>query len=441
MSPYHPTLDSFDGPAFDNHNLIRAQLGLSANWNVTSKVISDVRKYADDCKEESFTVVDNGRTTPRREKGTTLIRIEAGQSLHKRCPICRRKARVKDHVVRTLRHVDDLGSTCYLEVTLPKFKCPSCGGTPQLPFPLAREYVSFTRAFEEEVIRTLMEEDKASTALKLGTTASIVTDIVNFHVNNAYSKINLKKMRILFVDEIQFGRGHDYVTVFSNKDRRMVFMTEGKNHETIDAFAEFLVERGGKKEKIRAVSADMSPAFESGVKANFRNAKLVWDRFHLVQAVNKALDDVRKRTSNSGEKLGKIKYTVLYSAENLPEKHWDRMEKIRLHNPELALAYDMKEAFCAILKIQDGRKARAALNRWFKWVLEEGCPEFVKRASIYQQNIGYIVSWFKFRISNGVAEGINSVLKKIKSQACGYSNLVSYRNMCLLRIGAIRVTI
>ena len=75
----------------------------------------------------------------------------------------------------------------------------------------------------------------------------------------------------------------------------MLHATEGKDASTWDRFAEELAEHGAQARQIDQVSIDMSPAYQKGVKKNCPDAELVFDRFHVMQNVGKAVDEVRRR--------------------------------------------------------------------------------------------------------------------------------------------------
>jgi transposase len=75
----------------------------------------------------------------------------------------------------------------------------------------------------------------------------------------------------------------------------VLYATEGKDASTLDRFAEEPPEHGAQAEQIEQVSIDMSPAYQKGAKKNCPDAEVVFDRFHLMQHVGKAVDEVRRR--------------------------------------------------------------------------------------------------------------------------------------------------
>lgn len=74
----------------------------------------------------------------------------------------------------------------------------------------------------------------------------------------------------------------------------MLFATPGKDETTIDRLQDHRQSKGVPPEQIERVSIAMSPGFISGVRRNFANAKIVFDRFHVIKLLHAAMDEVRK---------------------------------------------------------------------------------------------------------------------------------------------------
>ena len=181
----------------------------------------------------------------------------------------------------------------------------------------------------------------------------------------------------------------------------------------------------------------MSRPYEAGIMETFPNATLVWDRFHLAKSINDALNDIRKKIvkRDAAEALRLIKYTILSREGNLSETQAKRLRRIRLSNPEMALAFDMKEVFLDIIKLPDPKSMQRSLLAWIEWVELEGHEILKKRASKFRKKLDRIVSWTRYSVSNSVCEGVNKNIQDIRRQACGYKDVDSFFNMILLRQG------
>ena len=119
----------------------------------------------------------------------------------------------------------------------------------------------------------------------------------------------------------------------------------------------------------------------------------------------------------------------------MKRKHIERFRLIRMTCPDLALAFDMKETFLEIIKVQDLISMRRSLEIWIDWVLDSGPNEFKKKALRFREKMDRILAWTAHRISNLVSEGINKNIQDIRRQACGYRNIRNFFDMILFLQG------
>lgn len=117
---------------------------------------------------------------------------------------------------------------------------------------------------------------------------------IEHYVTQARRQQDMKQVRIVGIDETSLRRGHNYVTVVHDLDaKRLLFCTEGRDHQTIGAFAEDLRAHGGEPTAIAHACMDMSAAYLKGATAHLPNALISYDRFHIVKLAGKAMDEVR----------------------------------------------------------------------------------------------------------------------------------------------------
>ena len=426
--------------------VLRQQLRLSNQWIVKNKEITVISKeYSDEFPDLPDTVFSEYGRIGNKENGISKIFIEPNKKRKKkyRCPNCGCLCKPHEYKKREYHHIPDLGYKCILYVKVPKLKCNNCNSYPQIRFPAAKSNVSYTKELEKTVLNELKDNSLLATAEKLGIGRWIVSSILKNNVHKTIPEQDLSDVTMIYIDEIQFGKGHNYVTIFVDNTQRVIFMVTGKGKDTIEKFVNYLCIQGGHPDNIRVVSADMSRAYEGGVMDYLPNATLVFDRFHLVQEMNNDINNIRKRTLKryNDENQKNIKFTVLKRESNYDDIDRERIERIRLSNPVLALATDMKEAFCRILECPDKESAIVNFKMWFQWVFEEGCDIMKTRAKRIIKKIDRILAWFDHKVNNGVIESINSRLKKTKSQACGYRNLTNFVNICLFRHGKLVIRI
>ncbi|BDC45100.1 hypothetical protein PTKU15_83970 [Paraburkholderia terrae] len=73
----------------------------------------------------------------------------------------------------------------------------------------------------------------------------------------------------------------------------------------------------GKPEQVDSVSIDMSPAFIKGVNQHLPDARLTFDKFHVVAHASKALDTVRRQQQKVDPELKEMRWTLLKDQNKL----------------------------------------------------------------------------------------------------------------------------
>lgn len=333
-----------------------------------------------------------------------------------------------------------------VSIRTPKMHCRQCGTYHKVRCPLVVENHTYTRLLKLDVIRCLSEETVSSTAENCCIGKSIVESILEDTVEEGKSKQNLTGTHTIYLDEIQSTSGHNYITMVANEKHECICGVLGHDIESVRKAAEYMSSKGCNNKAIEYASADMSPAYKSGVSECFPKATLILDHFHITKGANETVDKVRKRTTKRLKERGleypkHSKYTVLFRRGNLKDKHIDRLREIRAYNPELALAYDLKEEFFEFFDAEDKREARSKFFSWRNRAVSSGIPEMVDFARRMMSRLNEILRWFSHKISNGVAEGLNNVYKKIKSAAYGFRKPENLIRMCMFRKGNLTITI
>ena len=146
--------------------------------------------------------------------------------------------------------------------------------------------------------------------------------VIRRYTEQALEQRDLSRVRNVGFDETSSKRGHDYVSVFVDLDTsKVIFATEGKDSSTLGQFKAFLEEHGGRGENIERMCCDMSPAFIKGVREHFPGAKLTFDKFHVMKAVNDAVDSVRREERKEEDpSLAHTRYLWLKNPQTLTEK-------------------------------------------------------------------------------------------------------------------------
>ena len=230
---------------------------------------------------------------------------------------------------------------------------------------------------------------------------------------------------IMGVDEISVQKGHHYRVVVSDLERRrpIWFGGKGKAKKDLDLF---FIENGEKRNsKITLAAMDMSQAFQNSVRENVPKATLLFDKFHVIQKLCDALDEVRKseyqrltgydRTFIKGQK-----YVLLRNRENLDHKGRQSLALLLKANKRLQTAYLLKESFDQFWTYSSGTWAQKFFENWkdaLKWQRLKPLEEF---AAMDDRHWNGIVAHLTIEgIPLGFVEGLNNKIRVIQRRAYG----------------------
>jgi transposase len=347
---------------------------------------------------------------------------------------------VHDTEPKTWRHLDFFQHQAYLHARVPRVTCPA-HGTRQVALPWARPGSGFTLLFEALLLALLAQMPVKAVAELVGEHDTRLWRLLHHHVEQARAKVSMAEVTRVGVDETSARRGQDYVSLFVDLDApkpRVLFATEGRDHTTVGRFAADLVAHGGDPAGVRDVSADMSPAFERGVRASLPKAGLTWDRYHLASHATKAVDQVRRAEATKRPELKGTRYVWLKRPEHLTVKQAAALEGLTPASVGLATAraYRWRLAFDAFFE-QPVELAEAYLERWYAGAIRSRLEPIVAFARLIGDHWEGVVRWHWTRINNGVLEGINSLVQASKRRARGYRNKQNLIAMIYLIAGRL----
>ena len=335
-----------------------------------------------------------------------------------------------DTVDRTWQHLNFFQHRCYLHARIPRVKTGE-GSIHQVSVPWARENSGFTLLFEAYamlLIESEMPVSKVSECTKV--TAPRIWRVFNYWIQRALSKDTLDEVTQIGMDETSRKKGHNYITLFVDlEQRRTIHICEGRDADTIEDFTKSLEAKGGDKQKTEIVSMDMSPAFISGAMEHLPDAQLVFDKFHLVQSLNKALDEVRIAERKGNDLLKGHKYTILKKYGNLSLEKKNALDYVLMMYPKLGEAYRLRELFVDVFNIPDPEEAKGYLWFWCDMAMEAKIEPYKKFVAMIKSHWSGITAYFDKRVTNGVLEGINSKIQLAKRRARGYRKVDNFINM------------
>jgi len=356
------------------------------------------------------------------------------------CPNCGRQSKAYDTVEKTWRHLNFFQHECYLVARVPRVECPD-DGVLLAEVPWARKGTDFTLLFETLALLLCREMPINRVAGLLKTSGRKLWKMTGHYVDEALKQADYGGVKTLGVDETSMKKGHDYITIGVDiEGRRTVFVGKGKDSGMMVEMRRELEEHGCDADGVERLSIDMSPAFIKGAAENFPKAEVVFDRFHVMKVLGTAVDYVRKTESSTRKELRKTRYLWLKNRGNLSAAQREALEAIE-SMPRLNLktvrAYHMRENFQEIYKETDKEGFVGKLKKWYFWATHSRISAMVEAARTIRRHWEGVVSWFDGRVSNGLLEGLNSLIQAAKAKARGYRTFRNFRTIVFLLTGKL----
>src|SRR4051812_23948963 len=360
------------------------------------------------------------------QDGQTIFTTRQGPETC-RCSACGSpEVQSRGQVQRRFRTVPIGSRATFVVLPIPRVECQVCGVVRQVKVPFADPRRSYTKAFERYALELGRRMTIRDVAVHLDVSWDLIKDLQKRDLSRRFAKPKLKHLRHLAIDEISIAKGHRYLTVVLDLDSgAVVFVGDGKGAKALQPFWKRL---RGSRAKIEAVAMDMSAAYREAVSTNLREAKIVFDRFHVMKLFNEKLSDLRRALHREAtdvlqkKVLKGTRWLLLKAAENLDEEKDEKtkLEEALALNKSLAVAYYLKEDLRQFWE-QPGKKlATLFLDGWLKRAEASGIKILQQMGKTLASHRSGLLSYYDVMITSGPMEGTNNKIKTMKRRAYGF---------------------
>lgn len=382
---------------------------------------------------------------PEREHIEIEVTFERGSVF--RCTGCGATDQpVHDTKLRVWEHHRLFENRCFILGRIPRTRCGDCGSRCMGEVPWARPRSGLTRSFEALHLAFCKDMAAKTVADHFGLGDDRVRRTVSHYVNAAIELEDYGEVTSVGIDETSAAKGHTYVTLATDFDRgRVIHASAGRDRAAVGRFATHLRSHGGDPLAVRKACIDMSPAFISGVAEYFPNARVIFDKFHIMKLANEALDAVRReehgermKATGGRSALKHKRFILRMGREKLTAEQIREVDSLSRQGLKTGRAYRMKEALRELLGSRglDGEEARYGLRRWRGWAQRSRLEEFVKLGRMTKKHEEGIVAIFEHQgVTNGPMEAINGKVQQAKGRARGYRNIDNYITVIFLIAG------
>jgi len=359
-----------------------------------------------------------------------------------RCPQCNQRGKI----IRTLdnpriwQDIPVCGKMVLLVYTPREIKCRKHGRV-QENIPWAAPHARVTYRFEYALLIycSIMTQKAAAQLLKIST--STLSDILHRTITRVRTGHRVRGLTHIGIDEISYSKGRKYATIVYDLKRSCVlWVGMGKGRKTIDRFFTEELSRYQRKQ-VTAACCDMGRAYIGAIEYWCPNATLVLDRFHIVKALNAAVDEVRKEQWRKTNKDGRItikglRWLLYQHPSRRNGEGVKRLKSLYMNgNRRIYRAWVLGDEFEQFWDFKNQKAAGDFLDNWCQTAMRsrlEPIKEFVKTVRKHKHRL---LPFVDNRLTNAIAEGLNRIIKIVKNRASGYRTLDAFSDMIHLTVG------
>jgi transposase len=357
---------------------------------------------------------------------------------------------------RRLRHLPIFEHRTEIVIRPKRYRCGDCHDHPtttqRVDWYDPRS--AFTRAFEQSLLRALINSTLEDVAHKDAVTPEQLEGILDRYIPSEIDWTALPALPVLGLDEIALTKGHgNFVVIVSARiedSLSILAVLKDRKRETVETFLRTIPKP--LRRTVRVVCTDLYSGFIGATKAVFgKRVAICADRFHVARLYRDAVETLRKQEQRRLKRdLSKDEYGTLKNIHWILRKSDSELtadeRRIRarffVHSPQLAQAHALSQALTDIYDAPLSKgQAKRKLSGWIRRVKNAGMTCFHSFLKTLRRHWDEITNYFIERRNSGFVEGLNNKIKVLKRRCYGLSNLRRlyqrvYLDLCGYRVFA-----
>lgn len=361
------------------------------------------------------------------------------------CPHCGATSghRIHDHKERTWRHKDLCEYITVLSARVPRIRCGSCEKTTLVSVPWADAMMRITNSFEKQVLNACVLMSLSDVQKMYRISWYTVVGILTRAIERKRMAKSFTGLRHLGIDELAIHKGHRYLTLVYDLDAgEVIWIGKERDYQTLTQFIEwFGAERFA---ALESVCCDMWDPYVKALKEHIDPSKIVFDKFHIKQHLNIAVDNVRKYENRELSAYGETalrgtKYMWLKNHSNLTRCQKHTFKDLKKRKLKVGRAYALKELFNHFWDYRSVAWAEDFFHRWYMSTIRSRLEPMKRVARMLKKYWYGIVSYVTHPITNATSEGINSKIRVFTKRAYGFKTDKMFENIVYLACGGLDI--
>jgi transposase len=328
---------------------------------------------------------------------------------------------------RKVRDLPCLEFQTTVVVELFRIRCPDCGVKAERSEQVASK-APYSKRFEDAVGEACEAAAARQVARRMRLAESTVRAIDLRYLERWEARRRLPPLRHLGVDEIYKGKREKFLTVVCNLETgEPLWFGRERKKETLDEFFRTQL-RSRQRKRIEAACVDMWEPFRLSIEQWAPQCRIIYDKFHIMQHANDAIDEVRKAEffRQGPKKRGLIKgkrWLLLSRWKNLTPEHRGELNRLFQINRRVFKAYLLKESLERLWSYSYAGAMINYLQRWMDQLRWQRLKPFEKLADTLLKHLEGIANYCRTKVRMGVVEAVNGNIRMLINRGRGYKNL------------------
>lgn len=316
---------------------------------------------------------------------------------------------------RLVQDIPSLGKLVYLKIKVIRYKCRDCETTFYEDFDSIDGKERLTARFRAHIKERALKDTFSRIANDYSLSVNTIRDIFQDFVADNEKVLIYDAPEVLGIDEAHLNKVMRCVITDTKHNLLLDILPD---RET-DHVVKFL-KRMRNAQNVKVVTMDMYAPYRLAIKKALPSAKVVVDKFHVVQLANRKMDEVRKSFMDglSAQERKNLRYVsnlMKSNAEDISERSMNTLKEAFKQYPKLSHAYLLKERIRGIYTAKDRDEAGELFLRWCALVPDDMAP-FQTAKSTYEAWSREIFNYFDYRYTNAYTEAANNLIKKLDKE-------------------------
>ncbi|RRN52002.1 ISL3 family transposase [Streptococcus suis] len=356
-----------------------------------------------------------------------------------KCPACKGQMGKYDYQKASkIPYLECAGYQTLIRLKKRRFKCKECGKMAVAETSLVKKNHQIANIVRQKIVQLLIEKQSMTDITKrlAVSTSTVIRKLNEFQFKTDWNWLPEN----ISWDEYGFKKGKMSFIAQDFDSLKVITILDGRTQATIRNH--FLRYSRQARNRVKVITMDMFSPYYQLAKQLFPHAKIVLDRFHIVQHLSRAMMTTRIDIMKTFDTRS-LPYRSMKNHWRILQKDSRKLSRNRFYSRTFGQTVTPREVVQKTLDFSNELKFYYELyqillfhfqemnSKYFFELLEDNLdlvnPAFKTVFKTFLKYKTYITNAMELPYSNAKLEATNKLIKDIKRQAFGFRNFTNFK--------------